>query len=153
MVSRGFELRVISEKPVYMQQIRVIYKEVIMTGANAYKVTCKKQYKALSMQYANYRNTSQNVLLRKKNAGRKCTEIYQCCFWVGGIQQGFLLSLLWRVCISFIMTKDNQLYAIKRNKLRWLHVVGVVLLSLPGDRGQIPVAPELWSIERQGWTK
>ena len=48
------------------------------------------------------------------------------------------------------MTKYNQLYAIKRNKLRWLHVVGVVLLSLPGDRGQIPVAPELWSIERQG---
>ena len=71
MVSRGFELRVISEKPVYIQQIRVIYNEVIMTGANAYKVTCKNQYKALSMQYANYRNTSPNVVLRKKNAGRK----------------------------------------------------------------------------------
>ena len=53
-----------------MQQIRVIYNEVIMTGANAYKVTHKKQYKALSMQCANYRNTSQNVLL----GGRKMQE-------------------------------------------------------------------------------
>lgn len=54
-----------------MQQIRVIYNEVIMTGANAYKVKRKKQYKALSMQYANYRNTSQNVLLGEKKCRKE----------------------------------------------------------------------------------